>query len=198
MRLHRSLRICTTAIAATLLAASVATAQEYPKLKAGQWDLTLDRGKAANGAPPMKTTMCTDDAVQREMMTMGAGMTRDTCTKLEFKRDGARFLGSAECKFGESKMTSRSVMTLTGDTAYRTEINATFDPPFMGMKDSQTTLEGKFAGPCKDGMVPGDILTAGGQKFNVKNIGQGKAAPAAKSAPTPSATQPAPAKKAAQ
>ena len=46
-------------------------------------------------------------------------------------------------------------------------------------------------------MVPGDILTAGGQKFNVKNIGQGKSAPAAKAAPGQSATQPAPAKKAA-
>ena len=93
------------------------------------------------------------------------------CTRNEFKRDGAKHhVGSAECKFGESKIVSRSVMTLTGDTGYKTEINATYDPPFMGMKDSQTTLEGKYVGPCRDGMVPGDFIGPDGQKFNIKGI----------------------------
>ena len=78
---------------------------------------------------------------------MGAGMSREMCTKNDFKRDGARYVGNAECKIGESKIVSRSVMTLTGDTGYRTEISATYDPPFMGMKDSQTVLDGKYVGP---------------------------------------------------
>ena len=43
---------------------------------------------------------------------MGAGMSREMCTKNEFKRDGAQFVGNAECKIGESKIVSRSVMTL--------------------------------------------------------------------------------------
>ena len=50
-------------------------------------------------------------------------------------------------------------MTLTGDTGYHTEINATYDPPFMGMKESQTMLDGKYVGPCRDGLVPGDFIT---------------------------------------
>jgi len=173
-------------------ASTTAFAQDYPKLKSGQWELMINTTKATTGAPPTKSTMCIDDAVQREMFTMGAGMSREMCTRNEFKRDGPRFVGSSECKIGESKIISRSVMTLTGDTAYHTEINATYEPPFMGMKDSQTVLDGKYTGPCRDGMTPGDFVGPHGQKFNIRNVGaasKGAAAPATQPAPRPKAPQ---------
>jgi hypothetical protein len=170
--------------------ACTALAQEYPKLKPGHWELTMTMTRA-NNAQPQKSTMCIDEALQKEMMTMGAGMSREMCTRNEFKRDGAKYLGSAECKMGESKIISRSVMTLTGDTAYHTEINATYEPPFMGMKDSQTVLDGKYLGACPAGMAPGDFVGPNGQKFNVRNMaGAGKgagAAPSSQSAPRPKA-----------
>lgn len=176
--------------------AAPALAQDLPKLRAGQWDILIDRGKAGQGQPPVKSTMCTDDAVQREMIVSGMGMSREICTRHDFRREGARFVGSAECRFGDSKMKSRSTMTPTGDTAYRVEIAATFDPPFMGMKDSHTTLDGKYVGPCRAGFVPGDVVGPAGQKFNIRNLGQGKAPPVPTAPPT--ATPSAPAKKAAQ
>ena len=171
--------------------AGIALAQDYPKLKSGHWELTMTTSKA-NNAAPQRSTMCIDDALQREMMSMGAGMSREMCTRNEFKRDGARFVGSAECKMGESKILSRSVMTLTGDTAYHTEISATYEPPFMGMKDSQTVLDGKYMGACPAGMVAGDFVGPNGQKFNVRNIagaGKGAAAPSSQPAQRPKAAQ---------
>jgi hypothetical protein len=174
--------------------AGCALAQDYPKLKSGHWELTITTSKA-NNAPPQKSTMCVDDAIQREMMSMGAGMSREMCTKNEFKRDGARFVGNAECKMGESRIISRSVMTLTGDTAYRTEINATYDPPFMGMKDSQTTLDGKYLGACPAGMAAGDVVGPGGQKINIRGLAAAKGAGAPQPAPS---AQPAPRPKAPQ
>jgi len=175
---------------ACIALAGAALAQDYPKLKSGQWDLAIST-KSRDGQP-QKSTMCVDDALQREMMSMGSGMSREMCTKNEFKRDGARFVGNAECKIGESKIISRSVMTLTGDTAYHTEISATYEPPFMGMKDSQTVLDGKYTGPCRDGMTPGDFVGPQGQKFNIRNVGaasKGAAAPATPPAPRPKAPQ---------
>jgi hypothetical protein len=52
----------------------------------------------------------------------------------------------------------------------------------MGMKDAKTTMEGKYVGPCRDGLVPGDMVLPNGQKMNIKNIGNAKAlvAPKAK------------------
>jgi len=168
-------------------ASTTAFAQDYPKLKSGQWELMINTTKATTGAPPTKSTMCIDDAVQREMFTMGAGMSREMCTRNEFKRDGPRFVGSSECKIGESKIVSRTVMTLTGDTSYHTEISAKYDPPFMGMKESQTALDGKYVGPCRDGLAPGDFIGPNGQKFNIKGVTSGKSA----ATPAPSPPQPA-------
>ena len=67
-------------------------------------------------------------------------------------------------------MTSHSVMTVDGDTAYKTVVKATYDPPLAGMAESTTTIEGRNVGPCRDGLVPGDVVTATGQKFNLKSM----------------------------
>jgi hypothetical protein len=170
---------------ACIALAGAALAQDYPKLKPGHWQLTINTSNA-KGGPPQKSTMCVDDALQREMMSMGSGMSREMCTRNEFRRDGARYVGNAECKIGESKIVSRSVMTLTGDTGYHTEINATYEPPFMGMKDSRTTLDGTYMGPCPAGMTAGDFVGPNGQKFNIRNLaaaGKGAGAPPAPSSP---------------
>ena len=188
----------TLLLAIACLAVPVASqAQDYPKLKSGQWDLTVTstRGQDTKGH---KSTMCVDDAVQRDMMAMGSGMSKEMCTRNEMKREGNRYIGNAECKIGESKIVSRSVMTVTGDSSYRTEINATYEPPFMGMKESSTVLDGKLTGACRDGMVPGDFVGPNGQKFNIRSLAaanKGAGAPA----PAPqNSTHPAPRPKAPQ
>lgn len=173
---------------AVLLAASAASAQDYPKLRAGQWEMTMASGRSAKDAPPTKMTMCTDDALQKEMMAMGSGMSRELCAKQEIRREGARWLGYAECTIGGSKMVARNVMTLTADTAYRMEVDATYDPPMAGTKSSRTVLEGRWTGACRDGLVPGDFIGPGGQKMNMKGIGALKPpAPSSQPARTPKA-----------
>ena len=146
-----------------------AFAQDYPKLKAGQWETTTTSSKTP-GAPANKITICTDDTVQKQMMDMGKGMSKEMCSKSDLHREGGKYVGESVCKFGESTMTSHSVMTLQGDTSYKTVVNATYDPPLMGMKDVTSTIEGKNVGPCRDGLVPGDVLTATGQKFNMNSM----------------------------
>ena len=185
-------------LCALLATTATTVAQELPTLKPGQWEMTASQSKAGSGAanPPTKTTMCTDTAMQKELVSMGAGMSKEMCSKHEMKRDGARIVTSSECKIGDSKIASRAVMTLSGDTGYRTEISATYDPPFMGMKDSKSTIEGKYVGPCRDGLVPGDFIMPNGQKINVKGVLErkpGQAMPLPKSTPAPKSS-PAPAK----
>ncbi|MCC7326306.1 MAG: DUF3617 family protein [Burkholderiales bacterium] len=185
------MRLPLLVLVAAAAVTSTAFAQDYPKLRSGQWELTTSSTKSGAQAPPAKSAMCTDEAIQKEMTTMGAGMSKGMCSRNDIRREGSRFIVSAECKIGESKIISKSVMTLTGDTAYKTEIKATYNPPFMGMKESTTTLEGKYVGPCRDGLVPGDFVAPNGHKFNLKNIG------AMKNALPPTQSR-RPAKKAAQ
>ena len=162
------MRLITTVLAFVLPLATAlpALADDYPKLKAGQWETTTTSSKSA-GAPQNKITMCTDDAVQKKMMDMGKGMSKEMCSKTDLRREGGKYIGDSVCKIGDATMTSHSVMTLQGDTAYKTVVNATYNPPFMGMKETTTTIEGKNVGPCRDGLQPGDVVTANGQKFNM-------------------------------
>jgi hypothetical protein len=148
--------------------ASQAMAQDYPKLKPGQWETTTV--SAGPGAPQNKVTMCTDDSVQKQMMSMGEGMRREMCSKADIRREGNKYVDDSVCKIGPATMTSHSVMTVDGDTAYKTVVKATYDPPLAGMAESTTTIEGRNVGPCRDGLVPGDVVTATGQKFNLKSM----------------------------
>jgi len=166
------MRVSLLVLGTTLIFASVVSvgqAQEYPKLKAGQWEMMTSTPKAKEAAS-VKAKVCLDDSVQQQMIGIGTGMRREMCSKWDLKRDGARYITESECKFGESKLISRAVLTMQGDTGYKTEISAAYDPPFMGMKDSTTTIEGKYTGPCRDGLQPGDLVTAEGHKINIRSL----------------------------
>ena len=66
-------------------------------------------------------------------------------------------------------------MTLTGDTAYRTEVRASFDPPLKGTpRDSVTIIDGKHVGDCKEGQQPGDMTLPNGQHMNIRQWMGGK------------------------
>ncbi|MEO8487153.1 MAG: DUF3617 family protein [Betaproteobacteria bacterium] len=156
--------------AALCVAATSAAAQDYPKLKPGLWEVASRTSAQAKDDPPLKSSMCLDDATAREMYNASQGMMSGMCSKFDVKQTGNRYTSEAECKLGQSKMVARSTMTLSGDASYRIEGTSTFDPPFMGMKEATTTVEARHAGPCKPGQKPGDITTAAGQTINIRNL----------------------------
>ena len=132
-------------------------AQDYPKLKPGQWEMTTTSSKAARRRRN-KMTMCTRR--RRPEADDGHGQGHEQGDVLEARHAPRRrkYIGDSVCKIGDSTMTSHSVMTIQGDTAYKTVVTATYDPPLMGMKDTNTTIEGKNVGPCRDGLQPGDVV----------------------------------------
>ena len=162
------------AAAAGLLTApplAAAGAPEFPTLKSGQWDMTT--ASTAAGGTPRKSTICLDASTQKAMLDMGAGMQKEMCARMDMRREGAKYITDAECKLGDSSVKSHSVMTMIGDSAYRTESTATFDPPFnKDLRETKTVVEGKYTGACRDGLQPGDMVTATGQRINLKELQQ--------------------------
>ena len=160
-----------TALALLLLAAAPsAGAENYPRLKAGLWEVSSRTSVQAKDEPPLRSTMCLDDATAREMYRASQGMMAGMCSRFEVKQSGNRFMSEAECKLGDSTMVARSTMTLSGDASYRIEGTSTYDPPFMGMKEASTIVEARHAGACKPGQKPGDITTAAGQTINILQL----------------------------
>jgi len=164
-------RSIVTALAAALLAAGSAAraTDEFPKLKAGLWQVNMTSGKA-DGHPARVSTLCLDDTVQREMYKMSTGMAAGMCAKHELKVAGNKVTTIANCDLGITKMQSLAVMTLTGNTAYHTEARATFEPPLNGARESTTLIDGKYVGACKPGQRPGDMTLPGGQTVNVRQF----------------------------
>ena len=64
-------------------------------------------------------------------------------------------------------------MALTGNTAYRTEIHTTYDPPFMGQTETTTVLTARNVGACKPGQRPGDMVLPNGQTLNMRDAMDG-------------------------
>ena len=116
-----------------------AAAQEMPKMKPGLWETSTSTvaGKGTQGHTA-KTTMCINEAVQKEMMAFSqhAGA---QCSKNTTRREGSKFIGEAECKLGTSAMKSQSVATFINDTSYRVESRTTFSPPMGGMSELSAT-----------------------------------------------------------
>jgi hypothetical protein len=156
-------------LAVALVVAGAASAQDFPKLKSGLWEVT-STAKRSDSPPPRVASMCLDDSVQQDMYRMSSGMMAGMCSKHDVDISGATVTTSATCDLGGTRMQSQSVMTLTGNTAYRTEAHATFDPPMAGTKESTTVIEGKYVGPCKAGQQPGDMTLPGGQTINIRQM----------------------------
>jgi uncharacterized protein DUF3617 len=163
--------LCASVLAGALfLEAASAAAIDFPTMKAGLWESTVAREGIQQ---KMATKMCMDAAVQKEMMDMGMGTMKSMCTKNDIRREGNKVYGSAECKFGDATMKSSSVTTFTGDTAYRTEVKSTYDPPMQGMPSGSAIIDAKWTGACPAGMQAGDVVLPDGRKVNMRAMAAG-------------------------
>lgn len=155
-----------------------AAAQDFPKLKPGLWQMEREmEGPPASGPPrpaaANRTTMCLDESVQREMFDMATGAMKGSCSRHEFKRTGNRLTGDFVCAIGGSSMHSKSVMVFDGNSAYRTEIDTTYDPPLMGQSHTTTVMAARNVGPCKPGQRAGDLVLPNGQTMNMRDVMNG-------------------------
>jgi hypothetical protein len=62
---------------------------------------------------------------------------------------------------------------MSKDSEYRGDMKMTFDPPLAGAAEMNMKMDGKWLGPCKAGMKPGDIVMQGMPRMNVLEMGKG-------------------------
>lgn len=169
------MRTTITACAAALLgglacAVTGARADDLPKRKPGLWEVTMHT--ARGNMPPQVIKLCIDAATDAAMYKLGMNAAQGMCSRNDIHRSGDVATVDSECKMGDMKMTSHAVVTFTGDSAYKTDIQSHFDPPMMGRSDSSMTQEAKWTGACPADMQPGDMVGPNGMKMNLKSMGQ--------------------------
>jgi len=139
---------------------------QWPVRKPGLWQLTLQ----TTGAGPQVARHCIDARTDRAMQQMAEGTDAQTCSSRSYRREGDRYLGESECRFGNSVARVRS--SVEGDFArsYRGEIDSRIEPPTAGLNQVKVTLSARWLGACPAGWKPGDMDVPGMGRVNIADV----------------------------
>jgi hypothetical protein len=171
-----------SAVPATLVLAGVmvcghALAIDLPERKAGLWVVTSR--SPAGDMPSHEVRMCIDASTNAMMANLGMNMMQGACSKNDVKRDGAVVTVNTVCKIGQMQTSTTAITRFSGDTAYHTDINTTFNPPMMGRTSAVVAQDAKWTGACPADMKPGDMVMPDGTKVNIKSVMNGPHKPPA-------------------
>lgn len=171
---------------ALVICVTPALAAEMPPRKPGLWEMrmTLEGQKM----PPQLAQHCIDAETDRLMSDIGTGMQKEMCQKHEMTKSGdVLVVVDSVCNIGGVNTTTRAEISGNFDSAYTVKVHSKReDSPaskkMPGPPEMRMSIEAKWAGECKKGQKPGDMIMPGGVKLNVRDMqklqaGQG-AAPA--------------------
>lgn len=146
----------------------LAAAGDLPQRKPGLWEMSLS--SPGSRRPPRISRYCIDAATAALMDNYAAGATQKTCRKNESHREGASIIIDSECTISSSKVTGRAVVTAADGDHVHVTIHSHFDPALFGSADLDTIQDSRWLGACPADMRPGDVITATGQKVNLKSV----------------------------
>lgn len=145
-----------------------ATAADRPRLKEGLWEMTLVT--AGSRRPPRTFKLCVDAKTLSLFDRLAQTGPSEGCSRNTVRTEGSRVIADAVCKLESSQVTSHTEIAYESDTAFRTEIHAHYEPPFLGKTDSSSVRTAKWVGACGPNMRPGEVTTETGIKLNLNEL----------------------------
>ncbi len=152
---------------------------QWPTRRAGLWQISLQ----TQGVAPQVVRHCIDARTDRLMQQLAEGTDATTCSRRTYRREGDRFIGESECRFGTSTALIRS--SVAGDFArsYKGEVDSRIEPPTAGLNQYKVSLTARWLSACPAGWKPGDMDVPGMGRVNIAEV---QAARKLSTAPTPS------------
>ncbi len=155
-------------MAAQLTSSTGVSAADRPQLKEGLWEMTLVT--AGSRRPPRTFKVCVDAKTLSLFERLGQTGPSEACSRNAVRTEGSRVIADAVCKIDTSQVTSHTEITYEGNTAFRTEIHAHYDPAFLGKTDSSSVRTAKWIGVCGADMHPGEVTTGAGIRLNLNEL----------------------------
>jgi hypothetical protein len=127
---------------------------DLPDIKEGLWESST----MMNGATdkPMRTTMCTSNAVSRKMYEDTHNNSKMPCKEVHSERHDSVIVSESECNFNGKITHSKSTTRLTGNTGFRIEMR-------KADNTIETVIESKWVSACPAGMKLGDVTGPDGK-----------------------------------
>lgn len=141
---------------------------QLPTRKAGLWETTTSgtSSLAAEGVPRIK--QCIDAATDRAAMT--SGLMSKACQQGPVVKTATGYELEATCQMGT--MTSKSKATIAGDfnSKVTVQVTALISTGSGPARESKTTMESRYIGPCQAGQKPGDIIMPDGKVIKTPGV----------------------------
>jgi hypothetical protein len=153
---------------------------QWPVRKSGLWQLTLQ----TPGVAPQIVRHCIDARTDRLMQQLTEGTDAVTCAQRTYRREGERFIGESECRFGTSTAVIRSSVTGDFSRSYKGEVDSRIEPPTAGMNQYKVSLNARWLSACPAGWKAGDMDVPGMGRVNIADVQSARrlsAAPTTKS-----------------
>lgn len=150
--------------------AGPAVALDMPARKPGLWELKMEF--VGRNLPGQTMKQCVDAATDKLMNQAYGGSNTEACSKQDVSKAGATMTIDSVCKFGESTVTSHSVVSGSFDAAYTVDVQSRREggPPMPGDGNNHMRIAATWLGPCAAGQKPGDIVMPNGMKMNVLDM----------------------------
>jgi hypothetical protein len=163
------------AAALAVLRAKNGGGDDLPRRKSGLWELSVQTGGAGgknHGASRGTSQLCveenTDSLVQRPTPEQ-----LKQCSRHEIRVEEGRVLIESACQMGDTAMTSSGVISGDFKASYTMQVTTRYNPPLYDIAETSMRAEGRWLGPCRDGMKPGDVLMPNGTRYNLHDSPSG-------------------------
>ena len=127
---------------------------DIPDMKEGLWESSTMMPGAMD--KPMHTTMCVNNAVYRKMYEDSHKNSDSVCKQVHSEREGSVITQEIECNFSGKVTRSKSITTLTGNTAIHLETRKADNAV-------ESVIDMKWVGACPAGMKLGDVTGPDGK-----------------------------------
>ena len=147
---------------------ALAAEAQMPTRKAGLWETTVSGTSSLATEGGGKIKQCVDAATDRAAMT--GGLASKACQQGPVVKTTTGYELQATCTMGG--MTSKSKSTIAGDFNSKVTIQVTSLISTGGgpAKESKTTMESRYLGPCEAGQKPGDIIMPDGKVLKTPGV----------------------------
>ena len=173
----------TVGLASGLAAVAAHAEADFPKRKAGLWEV---RGVSAqaSGLPP--TQFCVGDATDSASSHLDRSVgERGACSLGAFRRAGTAWLAESVCRETRTTVTSRAIASGDFESEYRIDTVVSYDPPLAGVRrEDKEAIVARHLGPCANGQKPGDMVIPGMGTLNMVD-GTFRAEPETRPRPRP-------------
>jgi hypothetical protein len=175
MTLMRTLLSRSTALLLLLPISQLIAAElpaNLPPHKPGLWNMEVQVGDKKS----YTSQMCLDPSVEAAMYKMSSAMGSSLCQKLDIQVHGNKVISDSVCSMPAllgskaTNITGHAETVFDGDTAFRSESVAHYEPAFMGQTERVTVQNGHWVGACKAGMKPGDLIAPNGRIINMSQM----------------------------